>query len=446
MYSITVNAPGRRTAEPVYFEIPAALSEPLWLARRDDGNTFLCQRLATGSTETTTRFVAVLDLVDELCFELVEPAIQPTPGIEVLPATEADGAFRLDTGYFFLEMCRGTGEGRGESKWGLRHFGRTADGLDLLPSGNNAIGGFYGPFFTPENGLINPPEHCVVEITAIETGPLLHHYRMTGAIPSGLRPELEGKSFTIDWVFTHKSDFYTRTYRVDDFETVINGRSIVNKITVGDEFEAGQGAVTFDRFEAAHGVVYREGDPYARLLADGIATTLTEEKGDGLEVFRRALGDGIEGAHWDLYWKLFCAQENYLPVESLVRRLTDVRTVAHRLADHSTRPWQFSQEGVNVSAAEDETIFPGPASKTAEYDSATGRCMVWVTSEPSDAFQIVQRRQSGWVNWGTNSENECPGLPTGCEIKCAFGDFGTNWRDRAESLTNAPAATTTPIR
>jgi hypothetical protein len=439
VHRITVTARGRRYAEPVFFEIPEAVSEPLWTAQGEGGGRFVCQRLSAGSTSATTRFVAVVDMEDSFTFELVAPTAEQVAGIEVGPATEADGAFQLDTGYFFMEMCRGTGEGRGESKWGLRHFGRSVDRVDLIPSGNNAIGGFYGPFFTPENGLVNPPEHCVVEITPVEVGPLLHHYRMHGVIPDGLLPELADKSFTIDWTFTHGSDFYTRTYRVDDFETVVNGRAIVNKITVGDEFEAGQGAVTFDRFDSELGVVYRPGDPYAKLLADGIAATLAEDDGERLEEFRAALGDGIEGAHWDLYWKLFCAREHYLPVEELTSKLTEVRRVAHSAADHPARIWRFSSSAVNVSAVTDETIFAGPAVHTAEFDSMSGRCMVWVTSQPSDAFQIVQRPQSGWVNWGTNSENECPGLPTGAEIKSALGGFGADWRSRAATLAEAPS-------
>ena len=60
-------------------------------------------------------------------------------------------------------------------------------------TGNNAIGGFYGPFFTPENGLINPPEHTTVDIEIIEQGPVLHHYRMHGTVPDGLLDELKGK-------------------------------------------------------------------------------------------------------------------------------------------------------------------------------------------------------------------------------------------------------------
>lgn len=221
---------------------------------------------------------------------------------------------------------------------------------------------------------------------------------------------------------------------------LVNGRSITNKITVGDEFESGQGSVTFDRFDADQGLVYREGDPYAKLLADAIDDTLAEGGHEGLALFRQALGEGIASAHWDLYWKLFCAHEDYLPVDSLASRLASLRSKAHRLADLPSRAWVLSSQAVNVSVVDDETIFAGPALRTAEYERASGRCMVWVTSQPSDAFQIVQRPQSGWVNWGTNAENECPGLPTGTDIKCAFGDFGEDWRDRAAALAVSPCA------
>ena len=119
-----------------------------------------------------------------------------------------DELARLDTGAFDLELCSGTALGLGSSKWGIRHFRANSDGFELLPSGNNAIGGFYGPFFTPENGLINPPEHTRVTIEVIERGPVLHHYRMHGAIPNGLLDELKGKTFAIDWQFFYGSPFF----------------------------------------------------------------------------------------------------------------------------------------------------------------------------------------------------------------------------------------------
>ena len=75
--------------------------------------------------------------------------------------------------------CVGNRPGRGFIKWGLRHFRCLQDNVELLPSGNNAIGGLR-PFFTPENGLINPPEHTLVDIEILEEGPVYHHYRMHG--------------------------------------------------------------------------------------------------------------------------------------------------------------------------------------------------------------------------------------------------------------------------
>jgi hypothetical protein len=337
-------------------------------------------------------------------------------------------------------MCSGTAEGTGSSKWGLRHFATLKEGIDLLPSGNNAIGGFYGPFFTPENGLINPPEHTTVDIETLEHGPVLHHYRMYGTIPDGLLEELKGKTFSIDWKFTYGTPYFTRSYRVDDFQTVINGRSITNKITVGDEFEAGQGDVVFDRFEAYGGTRYRAGDPYAAELAHMVDETIANSASGTAKFqdFRRQLTGNIEAAHWDLYWRLFCSWEGALDEEEIRARLGQVRATSHVLADLPERRWTIEDAPVDVSAVPHETIFAGPASKTAEFHSELDRTMVWWTSEPSGAFQIVQRRQSGWVNWGTNGENECPELPVGVQIKTAYGMFSDGWQHVADQLETAP--------
>ncbi|MFG2585336.1 hypothetical protein [Streptomyces malaysiensis] len=91
-----------------------------------------------------------------------------------------------------------------------------------------------------------------------------------------------------------------------------------------------------------------------------------------------------------------------------------------------------------MSAPADETIFAGPATKTVEYHPRYRRAMVWWTSQASGAFQVVQRRQSGWVNWGTNGENECPELPVGVEIKTAYGSFVETWTTVADQLENPP--------
>jgi len=432
-----------RTHEPVVFQVDADLQEILWWATDENGERVVCQRLTAASGGGRTSFVASVSFSGSTRLTLNKPvsAVEANDlkGIAALEGHEEDCFVRLDTGAFDLELCSGTAKGLGSSKWGIRHFRSKADGFELLPSGNNAIGGFYGPFFTPENGLINPPEHTTVRIETIEQGPILHHYRMHGTIPNGLLDELKGKAFSIDWHFIYGSPFFQRRYLVDDFSTVINGRSVTNRITVGDEFEGGPGELVFDRFAAYGGTRYRAGDPYAGELVAMVAETIANSTSTGgkLEEFRSQLSD-IESAHWDLYWRLFCAWENVLPEHEIRERLARVRAASHVKADLNDRPWILTEEAVDVSAVPHETIFPGPATKTVEYHEQSGRTMVWWTSAASGAFQIVQRRQSGWVNWGTNGENECPELPLGCDIKTAYGRFADRWTVIADQLETPP--------
>lgn len=441
--SITDSIDAPRNHEPITFVVPEALEGDLWWARSEAGERILCQRLSEGSSGERTAFIATPSFRGSLRLTL-EARCKPDeattlPGIRELDGREADCFVRLDTGAFDLELCSGTARGLGSSKWGIRHFRSTSDGLELLPSGNNAIGGFYGPFFTPENGLINPPEHTTVEIEVLEKGPVLHHYRMQGLIPDGLLDELKGKRFSIDWRFTFGTPYFQRRYQVDPFRTVINGRSIDNKITVGDEFEGGQGELVFDRFAAYGGTRYRAGDPYAGELVAMVAETVENSANSGpkFEEFRRELAN-IESAHWDLYWRLFCAWEKVLSEDEIRERLARVRAASHVKADLTERRWMLADQPVDVSSTPHETIFPGPASKTVEFHVRSGRAMVWYTSEPSGAFQIVQRRQSGWVNWGTNGENECPELPVGVIIKTAYGRFAESWETIADQLETPP--------
>jgi hypothetical protein len=436
--------PGSRVHEPVTFTVDADLHEPFWWARSSDGQRVLCQRLRSLSGNGRTAFVASISFSGAARLTLDEPcdesAVEQVPGIKTLQGRNQDCFARLNTGAFDLELCSGTAQGLGSSKWGIRHFRSIVDGFELLPSGNNAIGGFYGPFFTPENGLINPPEHTTVRIEVIEEGPVLHHYRMHGLIPDGLLEELKGKSFSIDWRFTYGTPFFQRRYQVDHFSTVINGRSVTDKITVGDEFEGGVGELVFDRFAAYGGTRYRAGDPYAGELVAMVAETISNSanQSEKFEEFRSQLAN-IEAAHWDLYWRLFCAWEKVLGEDELRDRLSKVRAAAHVKADLNDRSWILTAEPVNVSAVPHETIFPGPATKTVEYHEATGRAMVWWTSAASGAFQIVQRRQSGWVNWGTNGENECPELPVGTDIRTAYGHFADQWQHVADQLELPPS-------
>lgn len=438
-HTITVsNSIGRRINEPIEFTVPEVITGKLWTARTTEGTELLCQRLNNQPKPDSTTFVTVATFDRRLIFSLEQelPAERAAEGIKKLETREPDAWARLDTGYFDLEICSGTARGEGASKWGIRHFSAKHEGVDLLPSGNNAIGGFYGPFFTPENGLINPPEHTKVTIDVLEWGPVLVEIRMNGVVPNGLLEELKDKKFSITWRFTYGTPWFSRRYLLDSFETVINGRSITNKITVGDEFEAGQGKLVFDRFDTPGGARYRAGDPYASELKKMVEEVLEapEQRNEKFDQFEKVLTGDMESAHWDLYWRLFSSWEQALPKEEIRERLSRVRIAAHVASDLPDRMWTIASEAVDVQQAEHETIFPGAAQKTVEYHSKDGRAMIWWTSKPAGQFQIVQRRQSGWVNWGSNGENECPELPVGVLIKTAYGQFAESWRLVADQL------------
>ena len=421
---------------PVKFSVPDDITGNYWVVKNNSGKTFVAQRLHNDSDHNFVAIVNFSGPEEELSFdhEIKEDKVK---GIKEIPtAKENDAYVHLNTGKFDFELCRGTAQGEGSSKWGLRHFMAVDEKRDLLPSGNNAMGGFYGPFFTPDNGLINPAEHLIVDIKPIENGPVMKEYRLSGRIPDGLKPELHGKRFALDWSFYYDVPFFSRVYHVDHFQTTVNQRSIVDKITVGDEFESGIGQLVFDRFATYDGVWYREGDPYSGQLANKVQELVHDgqKRSDRFEDFRKQLTSNMANAHWDLYWRLFSVWENALSQDEIETNLHDVRQKAFVLAELNDRPWLFSADPVNVSEVSDQTVFAGPATKSAEINTQTGQAMVWQTEHASNAFQIVQRPQSGWQNWGTNAENECPSLPVGSLIHTAYGPYQNNWREVADSL------------
>ena len=421
---------------PVKFSVPDDITGNYWVVKNNSGKTCVAQRLHNDSEHNFVAIVNFSGSEEELSFdhEIEEDKVK---GIKEMPtAKENDAYVHLNTGKFDFELCRGTAQGEGSSKWGLRHFMAVDEKRDLLPSGNNAMGGFYGPFFTPDNGLINPAEHLIVDIKPIENGPVMKEYRLSGRIPDGLKPELHGKRFALDWSFYYDVPFFSRVYHVDHFQTTVNQRSIVDKITVGDEFESGIGQLVFDRFATYDGVWYREGDPYSGQLANKVQELVHDgqKRSNRFEDFRKQLTSNMANAHWDLYWRLFSVWENALSQDEIETNLHDVRQKAFVLAELNDRPWLFSADPVNVSEVKDQTVFAGPATKSAEINTQTGQAMVWQTEHASNAFQIVQRPQSGWQNWGTNAENECPSLPVGTLIHTAYGPYQNNWREVADSL------------
>ncbi len=287
--------------------------------------------------------------------------------------------------------------------------------------------------------MINPPEHAIADVTPVIVGPLLHRYRMQVRIPDGLRPELRGALLSIDWTFTAGTRWFERHYLLSDFETEIDGRSVVGKLTVGDEFEAGKGNLVFDRFATAGATTFREGAPYSAILARAvqrIVANIDDESTTELRMYREAIGDDLTSANWDWYWRLFSAWEKFLPHERIHDELASVRAEAHRASDAADRFWKMTTDplGVEVPAALQSTVFVGPADRSAGYSTETGYGMVWWTSKPSGGFDIQQRRESGWCNWGTNTENERPELPNDVTIRTAYGRYGTEWQEVADEL------------
>ena len=358
-------------------------------------------------------------------------------GIKQLVPTLNDGVKRLDTGHYILELCRGTADGTSYGKWGIRYFSAKAEGRNLIKDCSNAIGGFYGPFFTPANGLINPPEHTIVECETEVEGPIYCRYRFNGKIPNGLDPALHDKSFSIVWEFFYQSPWFRRTYNVDDFETSVDGMPVINKITVGDEYESGQNNVVFSRFASYGGTYYRQGDLYANILADEVNRILSQpldQLPPNARLYRESIGDNINAVSWDFFWRLFCVKEGILSDEEIKSHVKTILRKAHHVVHNSARNKEvlFAKD-VDVNSVPEQTIFPLAANKTAEINPESGYAMVWYTSNIVGRYQIVQRKDSGWVNWGTNGENEYPELPTGSTIYTAYGQFD-DWQKQADSM------------
>lgn len=78
---------------------------------------------------------------------------------------------------------------------------------------------------------------------------------------------------------------------------------------------------------------------------------------------------------------------------------------------------------VDVNAEPQQTIFAINTNKTCETNSSTNYSFARYTNNNIGRLQIVQRKASGWVNWGTNGENEFPELPSGSTIYSAYGRF-----------------------
>jgi hypothetical protein len=349
-------------------------------------------------------------------------------GIRQLKPKLGDGFRRLDTGAYVIELCRGTAAGHGGAKWGIRYFEEKSQGINLIHRSRNAFGGVYGPFFTPENGLVNPPAHLVIDIDPVFEGPVACQYRLHGVIPDGLRPELRRKRLEMIWTFFADSPWFLRTYLPDPYETVIDGRPCRNRITVGDEIESGKGRVLLSTYRHEGGTAYRAGDLYAEILLDCIRK-LQQREPAALEVAMSRLGidpdEDPASWHWDNYWRLFSVIEGVLDDKVLRREVEAIWRQANKVvwSDREHNRMKYTGDAVDVSREPQQTIFPLDARKTYEFSPETGYAFVRYVNRTVPRMQIVQRPDSGWVNWGTNGENEYPEMPSGSTIHSAYGRF-----------------------
>ena len=364
-------------------------------------------------------------------------------GIRHLEPQLGDGFRRLDTGRYILELCQGTAEGHGGSKWGIRHFEDKDQGINLIANNMNAFGGVYGPFFTPENGLVNPPAHAIAEFEPVTEGPIVCQYRMRVNVPDGLRPELMGKTIEIWWSFYWRSSWFVRSYFVDDYETTIDGRPCRNRITVGDEIESGKNNLLLSTYRHHDGTRYRAGDLYAEILLARIKD-LQQRNPEVVSAAMEKLGidprEDPASWHWDNYWRMFCVLEEALPHDVLAVEVERIWKYANEIVwtDRDHNRMKYTEGPVDVGREPQQTIFPLNAQKTCEYSPLTEYAFVRYVNRPIPRMQIVQRYDSGWVNWGTNGENEYPELPSGSTIWSAYGRFH-DWLAEANKM-EAPLA------
>jgi len=276
-------------------------------------------------------------------------------------------------------------------------------------------------------------------------GPVACQYRLHGVVPGGLRPELRNKRLEMIWTFFADSPWFLRTYLLDPYETTVDGRPCRNRITVGDEIESGKGKLLLSTYGHDGGTAYRAGDLYAEILLDCIRKLQEKEP----KALRRAMDKlGIDPRedpatwHWDNYWRLFSVIEGVLDGAVLKREVEAIWRHANNMvwSDREHNRMKYSRDLVDVSREPQQTIFPLDARKTYEFSPQTGYAFVRYVNRTVPRMQIVQRQESGWVNWGTNGENEYPEMPSGSTICSAYGRFDDLEAEAARMETPVVAA------
>ncbi len=219
---------------------------------------------------------------------------------------------------------------------------------------------------------------------------------------------------------------------------------------MGDELESGKNNLLLSGYMHKGGTAYRSGDLYAEILLDRIRDLQAREP----DMVSQAMAKlGIDPAedpsawHWDNYWRMFCVLEGALE-RSVLERETDsiwrhANDVVWSNLDHNRA--KYTDGMIDVSREPEQTIFPTNAQKTCAHNPLNGYSFVHYVSAVVPRMQIVQRFESGWVNWGTNGENEFPELPCGSTIWAAYGRFD-NWQKEVDRMETPLAASVGPMQ
>ncbi len=172
----------------------------------------------------------------------------------------------------------------------------------------------------------------------------------------------------------------------------------------------------------------------------GHGGALAEPEPEEFEEFRAQLAD-IEAAHWDLYWRCSAPGKKVLGEDEIRERLAQVRAASHVLADLRTGARGFSRTARRRLGGSARDDLPGPCLKDGRIPRGFWPGDGLVDLAPSGAFQIVQRRQSGWVNWGSNGENECPNFRRRRHQDRLRALCRECWRGVADQLETPPKVT-----
>ena len=261
---------------------------------------------------------------------------------------------------------------------------------------------------------------------------------MHGTIPDGLRDELKNKKLEIYWSFFYNSDWFIRSYYLDDYVTHIDGKECKNKMTVGDEIESGKNNLQLDRYSHYDDTNYRRGDLYAEILLKKINEIKDRNPNLVINAMKKLNIDPNEDPsswHWDNYWRMFCLVEQTMPLEDLTREVKEIGLDANKTVWANEEHCKIikAKKPVDVNDEKQQTIFAINTNKTCETNTENNYSFIRYSNNNIARLQIVQRKASGWVNWGTNGENEYPELPSGSTIFSAYGKFD-NWKNVVDKM------------